>query len=115
MVPHGAVSVRDTSLMAEPVCERTVVISNPQGLHARPAEMFARLALQFESKIEVVRNDYRVDAKSILHVLTLGASQGSELTLEATGVDAEEALEALVRLVESDFAKDETISQGNAG
>lgn len=94
-----------------PVVEKTVVISNPQGLHARPAELFARLALQFESEIEVIRDSLRVDAKSILHVLTLGAAQGTELILQAKGEDAEDALEALARLVESNFATDETMSQ----
>lgn len=97
------------------VVEKTVVISNPQGLHARPAELFARLALRFDSDIEVIRDSHRVDAKSILHVLTLGAAQGSELTLQAQGADAEEALEALVQLVESDFAIDETMSQESSG
>ena len=97
------------------IAEKTVVINNPQGLHARPAEMFARLALQFDSQIEVIRDSLRVDAKSILHVLTLGAAQGTELTLQAQGDDAEAALEALVRLVESDFATDETMSQERSG
>lgn len=98
-----------------PVAEKNVVVSNPQGLHARPAELFARLALQFDSTIEVIREDLRVDAKSILHILTLGAVQGTELTLQAEGDDAEVALEALARLVESDFATDETMSQGSSG
>lgn len=98
-----------------PVAEKNVVISNPQGLHARPAELFARLALQFDSDIEVIRESLRVDAKSILHILTLGAAQGTELTLQAQGDDAEAALEALVRLVESDFAADETMSQESSG
>lgn len=95
--------------------EKNVVVSNPQGLHARPAEMFARLALQFDSTIEVIRDDQRIDAKSILHILTLGAVQGTVLTLQAQGADAEAALESLVRLVESDFATDETMSQGSTG
>ena len=73
------------------------------------------MALQFESAIEVGREDHRVDAKSILHVLTLGAAQGTELMLAADGDDAEAALEALVQLVESDFATDETMSQGSSG
>jgi len=98
-----------------PAVEKPVVISNPQGLHARPAEMFARLALQYDSQIEVIRDSNRVDAKSILHVLTLGAAQGTELILHAEGDDAEAALQALVRLVESDFATDETMSQGSSG
>ena len=101
--------------MDSPVHEKKVVITNPQGLHARPAELFARLALQFDSEIEVIRDSRRVDAKSILHVLTLGAAQGTELTLCARGADAQEALEALVRLVHSDFATDETMSQERSG
>ncbi|MCH2113533.1 MAG: HPr family phosphocarrier protein [Pirellulales bacterium] len=101
--------------MEIPVVERTVVISNPQGLHARPAEMFARLALRFDSEIEVIRESLRVDAKSILHVLTLGAGQGTKLVLHARGADANEALEALARLVDSDFATDETLSQESHG
>ena len=97
--------------MNEQIVRTIVVIKNEQGLHARPAQLMARLALQFESIIDIVRDSQRVDAKSILHMLTLGADQGTELIIEAKGPDAEEALDALVRLVESDFATDETISQ----
>ena len=86
-----------------PVVRKTVVVSNPQGLHARPAELFSRLALQFEADIEVVRDDLRIDAKSILNVLTLGAAQGATLVIEARGADAEKAIDALERLVVSDF------------
>ena len=86
-----------------PVVRKTVVVSNPQGLHARPAELFSRLALQFEADIEVVRDDLRIDAKSILSVLTLGAAQGATLVIEARGADAEKAIDALERLVVSDF------------
>jgi len=101
--------------MSLPVVQRTVKISNPQGLHARPAELFARLALQFDSKIDVIREDLRVDAKSILNVLTLGAGPGTELVLEASGDDAEEALEAIAQLVRNDFANDETLSRESPG
>ncbi len=97
--------------MSKPESEKTVVINNLRGLHARPAELFARQAMQFDSDIEVIRDDYRVAAKSILDILTLGAGQGSELTLRAIGSDAEEALEALARLVDSDFSQDDTLSQ----
>ena len=100
--------------MHSPSAQNTVVIGNPQGLHARPAELLARLALQFESEVELIRDGQCVDAKSILHVLTLGASQGTEITLHARGADAQAAVEALTRLVESDFAKDETMSQGSS-
>ena len=108
-----------------PVVRKTVVVSNPQGLHARPAELFSRLALQFEADIEVVRDDLRIDAKSILNVLTLGAAQGATLVIEARGADAGKALDALERLVVSDFKTgdfktdelktDETLSQESSG
>ena len=100
--------------MQSPNVQKTVVISNPQGLHARPAELLVRLAMQFESDVEVIRDGQRVDAKSILNVLTLGAGQGTEITLQAQGADAQEAVEALVRLIESKFATDETMSQGSS-
>lgn len=95
--------------------ERTVLVSNPQGLHARPAEMLARLALTFDSEIVVIREGHSGDAKSIMHILTLGAAQGSELIIRARGADAAEALEAIVQLVQSDFATDDTMSQESAG
>ena len=108
-----------------PVIQKTVVVSNPQGLHARPAELFSRLALQFEADIEVIRDGLRIDAKSILSVLTLGAAQGTALVLEARGTDAEKAVDALERLVVSDFKADdfntdnlktdETLSQESSG
>ncbi len=97
--------------MNDQIVRRVVVITNEQGLHARPAQLLARLALQYESIIDLIRDSQRVDAKSILHMLTLGADQGTELIIEAKGPDAEEALDALVRLVENEFASDETISQ----
>lgn len=101
--------------MQSPHVQRTVVISNPQGLHARPAELLARLAMQFESEVEVIRDDQCVDAKSILHVLTLGAGQGAEIVLQARGADAQQAVEAIARLVQNDFSTDETMSQGSSG
>jgi phosphocarrier protein len=97
--------------MPEPVATRTVTVNNPQGLHARPAELLARRALDFESQIEVIKEDLRVDAKSILHILTLGASQGTELVLEARGADAEQAVEALVAVINSNFAESESNTQ----
>jgi phosphocarrier protein len=71
----------------------------------------ARLASSFESEIEIVRDNHRVDAKSILHVLTLGAGRGTELIVEARGSDAAAAAEALAKLVESDFSHDPMLSR----
>ena len=87
--------------------KRVVVVPNKQGMHARPAEMFVRRAQQFQSKIEIVRDDYRIEAKSIMNLLTLGAAQGTQLTLEAEGSDAQEALDALAEVVEKDFLEED--------
>lgn len=85
---------------------RHATVRHADGLHARPAEMVAREAMRHESQISLTRDqDHRVDAKSILDVLTLGAEQGVELTVEATGPDADTAAEAVARLIESDFEK----------
>ena len=90
---------------------RVIVIRNTQGLHARPADMFARLARQFRSRIELVRDDRRVEASSVIDLLTLGAAQGTELVLEAEGDDAQEAVDALAKLVESGFPLEEAGNQ----
>ncbi|HEX2477341.1 MAG TPA: HPr family phosphocarrier protein [Lacipirellulaceae bacterium] len=97
--------------MQTPRATRVIVIRNSQGLHARPADMFARLARQFQSRIELVREGRRVEAVSIMDLLTLGAAQGTELILEAEGPDAEEAVEALAKLVESGFPLEEAGEQ----
>jgi phosphocarrier protein HPr len=93
--------------MSSPPITREIIIRNPQGLHARPANLFVRLAMQFESRIELVGNGRRVDGKSMLDVLTLAATQGTKLVLEADGRDAVGAVEALANLVDSGFGIDE--------
>ncbi len=96
--------------MSTPNATKTVTVVNPQGLHARPANMFVQLANSFESKIEVVKEGERVDGKSILGILTLAAEQGSQLAVEATGNDATSAIEALVELIEQGFSESGTPS-----
>ena len=86
----------------------TVIVTNPQGIHARPADMFVKLAVQFQSKIDVIKDGNRVDGKSILDMLMLAAVAGSELCVEATGPDAQQALDALTELVRQDFGENET-------
>lgn len=104
-----------TETMNSSTVQQTVVVTNPQGIHLRPAEQLARLAEEYESEITITHETYRVDAKSIMHVMTLAARQGVELTLEARGPDAQEAIDALVQLVENDFVDNETMSSENAG
>ena len=92
--------------MADGTFARTVVVTNPQGLHARPADAFVKLASLYQSKIEVIKDGERVDGKSILAVLTLAAVEGTPLEIEATGSDAEAALNALTELVVHNFDED---------
>jgi len=86
--------------MADFVASRDVTIANPQGLHARPADLFSRLASRFESTIEIVKDGQHVDGKSILDILMLAAVQGTTLSIVARGNDADEAVEALARLLD---------------
>ncbi len=89
--------------MSNSPVQRVVVVPNKQGMHARPAELFVRRAQQFQSKIEIVRDGYRIEAKSIMNLLMLGATQGTELTLEADGDDAQAAIDTLSEVVEKGF------------
>ena len=98
--------------MSNSPISRVVIIQNEQGLHARPAEMFARLAAKFKSKIDVLREGDRINAKSIMDLLTLGAAKGTELVLEAEGPDAQEAVEALAELVENGFPREDAEPEG---
>jgi phosphocarrier protein HPr len=90
----------------EPKAVRTVVIRNTQGMHARPADLFVKRAVQYQSNIEVIKDNERVDGKSILAILMLAAVAGTELRLEATGVDAEAALDSLAELVNQGFGEE---------
>lgn len=94
--------------MDELAVSRDVIVANPQGLHARPADAFVRLANSFTSKVSIVKDGERVDGKSILAVLTLAALKGTKLSIEASGQDAEAALEALVELIEQDSDEEKT-------
>ncbi len=87
--------------------EIQLTITNKVGLHARPASLFVQEASKFESDITVSNGGSRADAKSILEVLTLGASQGSEITIRAEGADAVAALEALKVLHANNFGEKE--------
>jgi phosphotransferase system HPr (HPr) family protein len=86
--------------------EKRVTIVNPQGLHARPADMFVRLAKRYEAEVQIGKDNQYVDGKSILSILTLAAEQGTELVIGAKGTDADEAATALAELVEAGFAED---------
>ncbi|MBQ7334838.1 MAG: HPr family phosphocarrier protein [Clostridia bacterium] len=82
---------------------RDVTITNNVGLHARPATFFIQKANSYRSSIWVEREDRRVNAKSLLGVLSMGIVKGTTITLIADGADEEEALEGLAVLVDTGF------------
>lgn len=100
--------------MMEATASRTVTIVNPQGLHARPADMFVKLANRFSSTVSVRKGHETVDGKSILSILTLGAEEGTQLEITATGQDADAALAALCELVDQGFELNEPSEANNS-
>jgi len=92
--------------MSEQTVVRQVVVGMRQGLHARPADMLAREARKWQSRIELVAGSQRADGKSILEVLTLAAEAGTHVVIEATGPDADEAIGAIGGLFERNFDED---------
>ena len=84
---------------------KEVVISNQVGLHARPATFFIQKANEYKTSIWVEKDDRRVNAKSLLGVLSLGIVKGTAITIIADGSDEEEAVAALSALIASDFAE----------
>ena len=84
---------------------KEVVISNQVGLHARPPTFFIQKANEFKSSIWVEKEDRRVNAKSLLGVLSLGIVKGTAITLIADGTDEEEAISTLAELIDSDFTE----------
>jgi len=86
---------------------RDIEIINKLGMHARAAAKFVKLASSFESLIEIERKGRRVNGKSIMGVMMLAASKGSQVTIFAEGVDAEESLDQLEQLINNRFDEDE--------
>ncbi len=87
--------------------EREIAIVNRLGLHARAAAKLVHLASGFRSQVEVVSNGESVDAKSILGLLLLAASQGSQVRIRCHGADEGEALAAIERLFAERFGESE--------
>lgn len=78
---------------------QTVLINAKEGFHARPASMFVKMATGFESDINLIYGENKVNGKSIMSILTLGATGGSEIVVEADGADEEGAVEALSKFI----------------
>ncbi|WP_081697027.1 HPr family phosphocarrier protein [Megalodesulfovibrio gigas] len=87
-------------------CACNVHVLNELGLHARPAAVLAQEAQKFRAEIQLRTEDQEVDAKSILDILSLAASRGSELELHATGADAREAVDRLSHCFRTRFGEE---------
>ena len=84
---------------------KETMVNNQVGLHARPATFFIQKANEFKSSILVEKEDRRVNAKSLLGVLSLGIVKGTAINLIADGPDEEAAINALVELINSEFSE----------
>ena len=84
---------------------REVTINNQVGLHARPATFFIQKANEFKSSIWIEKDDRKVNAKSLLGVLSLGIVKGTTVNLVADGSDEKDALNTLATLIASDFTE----------
>ena len=85
--------------------KKEATVNNQVGLHARPATFFIQKANEFKSSIWVERDERRVNAKSLLGVLSLGIAKGTQIALIADGPDEEAAVAALEELISSDFSE----------
>lgn len=85
--------------------EKTVQILNETGMHARPASVFAKLAQGFKSQIDVLANQKKANAKSVMSLMSLALTQKTSITIVAQGEDEEQAVNALVQLIEEQINK----------
>lgn len=83
--------------------ERSATVTNPLGVHARPAAQLVKLSNTFESEIQLVKDAVPVNGKSIMGVMMLAAEQGATLHIRTEGADAEAAMDALCALVGNGF------------
>ncbi len=86
--------------------EKTVTVQNRAGIHARPAALLVQKCKDFKSSIYLEKNGDRINAKSIMGIITLGAGYGTELKIIAEGEDEQESVDALVKLFESKFEEE---------
>jgi phosphocarrier protein len=88
------------------VTSRSVTVVNQLGVHARAAAKFVQVATRYQARIRVGRHGREVDGKSIMGILLLAAAQGMIVSISADGSDEQDAVNALVELVESGFGED---------
>lgn len=81
--------------------EQTIAIANKIGLHARPAALLVKTAAAFKSEVALIKGGKNVNAKSMLAVMSAGVKAGDTVTIQVTGEDEEQALEAVVTLIQN--------------
>ncbi len=101
--PTLATSISEDEKSVSPTREVQLLLTNPTGLHARPASLFVQTAARFQAKIQAAARGREANATSIMEVLSLGARQTDTITLRASGPEAGAALEALSELVRANF------------
>jgi phosphocarrier protein len=86
--------------------ERTIIVQNRAGIHARPAALIAQTANTFQSAVEIIHGNLEVNAKSIMGVITLAAGYNTSLTVRAHGPDEGQAVEGITHLFDIKFDED---------
>lgn len=86
--------------------QKTTTINNRAGIHARPAALIVQTASQFESNIFLEKETEKINAKSIMGIITLGASYKTDIIVSAEGSDEVEAVDAIAELFENKFEED---------
>lgn len=81
--------------------EKTLVVLNKKGIHARPASQVVQIASKFNAQIHIIHDENEINAKSIIGILTLGITYKEKITIKADGKDEEQALAALIELFEN--------------
>jgi phosphotransferase system HPr (HPr) family protein len=91
--------------MPDITASRDVCVVNKQGFHVRPAHLFMQMATGFQADVKIIKDNQAINGKSMMDLLTLGTQNGTKLTLQAIGNDAQAAVDALAQLVESGFGE----------
>ena len=86
--------------------EKKIKIINKLGLHARPASLLVQTAMKYSANITIIKDEYKVDAKSIMGILMLAASCGTELIVQAEGTDEQQALDNIEKIFNEGFGEE---------
>jgi len=98
--------ILDKHANTETISEKDVTIQNRNGLHARPAAMFVKIASRFQSEVWVEKDGERINGKSIMGLMMLAAGKGSTLHIIAEGTDADQVVAELEQLITTNFGEE---------